>query len=160
MRHNVRVDQHSDTERFLDIGASVRVVIVKLSRQLNVSAAHERLTPTEASVLGIIAFRGPISLSQLAGIEALNPTMVSRVVGKLDDRGLVRRVPNEHDLRSVTVEITREGAEVNERIRAERARTVAESMASISPEHREAIVAAIPALDALADDLIVRRASR
>ncbi len=145
---------------FLDVGASLRIVITKLSRQLNASASHEGLTPTQASVLGIIAFRGPISLSELTTIEALNPTLVSRVVGRLDELGLARRIPNENDLRSITLEATALGSETNERIRTARAQAVAESISGLSPAHREAIVAALPALEALGDELISKRSQR
>lgn len=148
----------NDAEQLhLERGARLRGVIAKLSRQLNSSAAVEGLTPSQASVLGLIAFRGPLRLSELAALEGLNPTMVSRIVGKLDDDRLIRRVKNEDDLRSASVEITEYGVEVHEQIKAERARVVTECLNKLPVQSIEAILAALPALDLLADELIGQR---
>src|ERR1700710_575697 len=98
--------------------ARLRTVINKLSRQFNASATDEGLTPAQASALGLVATVGPLTLTELTEIEGLNPTMVSRVIGKLEDVGLVRRVPKPADLRSVTVEVTAAGRDTQTRIKA------------------------------------------
>jgi DNA-binding MarR family transcriptional regulator len=137
----------------VDVTARLRGVINKLSRQFNASATGEGLTPSQASALGLIAWRGPLSLAQLADIEGLNPTMVSRIVGKLDEAGLARRVQNPQDLRSGLVEITEVGTAMHERIKAERGKVVADCLGRLPEADREAIVAALPALEALAGAL-------
>jgi len=154
------MQQTDDPEDLLEAGARLRIATLRLSRQFNVSATIEGLTPTQASVLSVIAFRGPIGLSQLAAIEALNPTMVSRVVGRLDELGLARRVQSTEDLRSASVEVTPLGHETNDRVRAARAHAAADGLRSLSEEHREAILAALPALDALVERLLATRAER
>jgi DNA-binding MarR family transcriptional regulator len=131
----------------------LRNVIGKLSRQLNASAAGEGLTPSQASALGLIAFRGPLSLPELASLEGLNPTMVSRIVGKLDDARLIHRVPNAADLRSANVEITADGKEVHELIRAKRAKVVSECVAILPADQQLALADSLPALEALAEAL-------
>jgi DNA-binding MarR family transcriptional regulator len=131
----------------------MRAVIVKLSRQLNASAAHEGLTPSQASALGIIVFRGPLSLTELASVEGLNPTMVSRIVGKLDDARLIRRVANTEDLRSASVEATDDGRQVNEVIRTKRAEVVSEFADRLAPAQQTLLIEALPALEALAEEL-------
>lgn len=131
----------------------LRGVVVRLSRQLNASAAGEGLTPSQASALGLIAFRGPLGLAELASLEGLNPTMVSRIVGKLDDARLIRRVVNADDLRSITVEVTADGREVNDMIRAGRAQVLSACVDRLDPHDTEALVRALPALEALAEEL-------
>ncbi|MES2170046.1 MAG: MarR family transcriptional regulator [Actinomycetota bacterium] len=143
-----------------EAGSRLRGVIAKLSRQLNASAAGEGLTPTEASALAVIAFRGPIGLPDLTALEGLNPTMVSRIVGKLDDARLIRRVPNADDLRSANVEVTADGREANDRIRLERAKVVSESVMQLPDDLQQALIVALPALEALADQLQARRVGR
>ena len=59
----------------------LRRVIGKLARQLNASSTGAGLTPSQASVLGLIVARGPMSLADLGELEGLNPTMLSRVIG-------------------------------------------------------------------------------
>lgn len=137
----------------VDAVARLRGVIARLSRQLNASATHEGLTPSQASALGLIAWRGPLSLAELAELEGLNPTMVSRIVGRLDELELIQRKQNPHDLRAALVEITPSGQTINERIRAERGNVVSGCLDRLPPAQRTAIVTALPGLESLAEEL-------
>ena len=131
----------------------LRQVIARLARRLNASATSEGLTPTQASVLALITGWGPLTHSALAEMEGLNPTMLSRVVGKLGDAGLIRRIPNPEDLRSASVEVTREGRAVNERIKAQRAAVVSGCVDRLPAGQAALLLAALPALEALASEL-------
>jgi DNA-binding MarR family transcriptional regulator len=137
----------------------LRRVVLRLARQLNAASVGEGLTPTQASVLGIVANRGPLGLTELTQIEGLNPTMLSRVVGKLDSFGLIRRLRDPDDFRAARVEATPEGTQAYQRIATQRAAILSERVASLPPEQEAALVAALPALENLAEDLraVVRR---
>ena len=111
------------------------------------------VTLATASVLGIITNRGPLGLTELTEIEGLNPTMLSRVVGKLDSFGLIRRLRDPDDFRAARVEVTPEGRQTYQRIAAERAAIVSERVAGLPAEQEAALVAALPALENLAEDL-------
>jgi DNA-binding MarR family transcriptional regulator len=131
----------------------LRRVILRLARQLNAASVGEGLTPTQASVLGIVYFRGPLGLTELTEIEGLNPTMLSRVVGKLDSFGLIRRLRDPDDFRAARVEVTAEGKQAYQRIAAQRAAILSERVAELPPDQEDAMVAALPALENLAEDL-------
>lgn len=131
----------------------LRRVIGRLARLLNAAPVSENLTPTQASVLGLVAGRGPLGMTELAELEGLNPTMLSRVVSKLDAEGLIRRLPNPADQRAVHLEATEAGREVQQRIIASRTATVAKILENLSPEVTEALLKALPALEALAEGL-------
>ena len=131
----------------------LRRVVLRLARQLNAASVGEGLTPTQASVLGIVTYRGPLGLTELTEIEGLNPTMLSRVVGKLDSFGLIRRLRDPDDFRAARVEVTPEGRQAYQRIAAERAAILSERVAGLPPEQADALVAALPALENLAEDL-------
>jgi len=133
--------------------ARLRGVIVRLSRRMNPSATHEGLTPSQASALGLIDWRGELSLTELAEIEGLNPTMVSRIVGRLDELQLIRRKQNPQDLRAALVEITPTGTSVIQRVREERGHVVSDCLDRLTADHRRAIIEALPALESLADEL-------
>jgi DNA-binding MarR family transcriptional regulator len=137
----------------IETAVRLRMVIARLSRQLNATAAGEGLTPSEASALGLIASRGPFGLADLAALEGLNPTMVSRIVSKLDDKHLIRRVQNASDMRAASVEITPTGAEMHDRIRAKRADVVARSFERMPAASQSAIESTLSALELLADEL-------
>jgi DNA-binding MarR family transcriptional regulator len=135
----------------------LRRVIGKLARLFNATSASEGLTPTQASVLGLVAWRGPISLAELTELEGLNPTMVSRVVTKLDGDGLIRRGADPADQRAVQLEATEAGRRMHERLLAARTQTVAKILDGLSPDVSAALVEALPALEALAAGLQTTR---
>jgi DNA-binding MarR family transcriptional regulator len=135
----------------------LRGAIAKIARQLNTSSTGEGLTPSQASVLGLVVFRGPLSLAELADLEGLNPTMLSRVVGKLQAMELIRRIPDPSDLRSASVVSTPAGQRIDQRVKAQRAVVVSECVDQLTPEQEQALSAALPALDALAEALKKRR---
>jgi DNA-binding MarR family transcriptional regulator len=92
-------------------------------------------------------------MAELAESEGINPTMLSRVVSDLSGAGLVERVSDANDRRAAWVGITRKGKRLAERMRAERTEAVNEAMSGLSGEERRAIEAALPALEALAEEL-------
>lgn len=134
----------------VDAVARLRRVIIHLSRLLNASAAAEGLSPTQASILACVGHRGPVGIGELAEIEGVNPTMVSRIVGKLDGAGLVRRRPNPLDQRGTLVEATELGRELSDRVRVRRTETVTEILGSLPRAAADSLLAALPALEALA----------
>lgn len=138
----------------------LRGVVSRIARRLNASATSEGLTPTQASVLGLIVARGPLGLAQLADLEGLNPTMLSRVIGALTSAELIVRTPDPADLRAWQVAATPAGARMHERIRNARAQVVSESADRLPAAQVEAIIAALPALDALAEQLARPAASQ
>ena len=136
-----------------ELVARLRAVIGRLARQLNETSTGEGLTPTQYSVLALVRSRGPLGLAELTELEGLNPTMLSRVVGKLDSFGLIRRLRDPDDFRAARVEVTPEGKQAYQRIAAERAAILSERVAGLPAEQAAALVAALPALENLAEDL-------
>ena len=117
----------------MDSDAVIRLrrVVLKLARQLNAASREEGLTPTQASVLGITTMRGPLSLAELTELEGINPTMLSRVIGKLDAYGLLKRLRDPDDFRAARVEVTPKGRGVYERITVQRSAVISESVSGL-----------------------------
>ncbi|MFI5709188.1 MarR family winged helix-turn-helix transcriptional regulator [Kribbella sp. NPDC051620] len=136
----------TDTETL----SKLRGVISRLARELNATATAEGLTPTQASVLGLIAFRGPLGLTELAQLEGLNPTMLSRVVGRLTELGLIQRDPNPDDLRAIRVEATDAGRHLHERVKLLRTEAIGSCLDQLPADTAKTIIDALPALDELA----------
>jgi len=95
--------------------------------------------------------RGPIGLTELTELEGLNPTMLSRIVKVLDERGLILRLPDPNDLRAARVAATPEGARVHELIREQRTRVLAECLERLPAPTADQLLAAVPAMEALAE---------
>jgi DNA-binding MarR family transcriptional regulator len=135
----------------VELVARLRAVIGKLARQLNDASTGEGLTPTQYSVLALVRGRGPIGLADLAELEGLNPTMVSRVIRVLDDAGLIRRLPDPNDLRAARVEVTPDGEQVHELVRTARTRVLTDCLERLPRETADTLLGAVPALEDLAE---------
>jgi DNA-binding MarR family transcriptional regulator len=135
----------------VELVARLRSVIARLARQLNEASTGDGLTPTQYSVLALIRSRGPLGLAELAELEGLNPTMVSRVIRVLDDAGLIRRKPDPADLRAARVEITPDGVQVHEHVREVRTRVLTDCLKRLPPETVDALLATVPAMEDLAE---------
>ncbi len=92
----------------IELVARLRVAIARLSRQLRQQTGTS-LSPTLQSVLASIAVHGPLSLSELAGREQVAPPTVTKLLGKLDELGLIERRRDPADGRVTLVSLTSEG---------------------------------------------------
>jgi DNA-binding MarR family transcriptional regulator len=131
----------------------LRRVIIKVARQLNASSTGEGLTPSQASVLGLIVARGPMSLPDLGELEGINPTMLSRVIGRLVEMKLIDRIPDPADLRSVSVVATSVGRRVDRQIKARRAAAVSQCLELLPADEVAALSDALPALENMAETM-------
>jgi DNA-binding MarR family transcriptional regulator len=133
--------------------ARLRAVVGKLSRRVNAATRGESMTPSQLSVLGSVARQGPLRLAELADLEILNPTMLSRIVANLDDAGLVRRRSDPDDRRAGLVEVTATGRRTYDRLRAQRAKVLLDGLHELDPRDVAAVEAALPALEHLIEAL-------
>jgi DNA-binding MarR family transcriptional regulator len=138
-----------------DTAARLRAAVNRISRRLRPTKAGSGFTATEISVLETVALRGPTRVSDVAATEALNPTMLSRVVQKLEGRGLLRRHPDPDDGRAALIETTGAGRRLFERIRSERTDQLSLILSGLSHEERARVRAALPVLEELAEQLKV-----
>lgn len=144
-----------------ELTARLRASIGRLARRLNASADPvPGLTPTEISVLGVLVRQGPLGLGELAVIESVNPTMLSRVVAKLVSAALVDRVPDPTDHRAVLAGATPDGRRVHGRIREERTVALTEALSRLPAAQSLAVLASVPAFEALAGELAVVNSER
>jgi DNA-binding MarR family transcriptional regulator len=133
----------------------LRTAIGRLARRLRTTAAAREagLTPSAISILLNTARYGPLKMSELAESEGINPTMLSRVVGGLLDKGLLERTADAEDRRAAWVSITTTGRRLTQRMKSERTKAVNAAMDELSAEERRRIERALPALEALAEQL-------
>lgn len=128
----------------------LRAVIGRLSRRLRPTLAGSGLSPSQISVLFTIVRLGPLGLSELAEIESLNPTMLSRITAQLCDAGLIVRSADPGDRRSANVAATPAGRRIRERIHRERTRALGAIVEELDASEREALWEALPVLESLA----------
>jgi DNA-binding MarR family transcriptional regulator len=135
----------------------LRAAIGKLGRRLRTTQAGAGLSPSQISVLFTIVRRGPIGLSEVASLEALNPTMLSRITAQLTEAGLIRRSAASHDRRAAVVEATPAGRRLRERIHRERTKALEVHVSQLPEREQERLWQALPALEELAEMLARER---
>jgi DNA-binding MarR family transcriptional regulator len=124
-----------------------------MSRRLRPTAAAGTLTTTEVDILIAAERQGPIRLSDLASFAGLNPTMLSRLIPKLETAGLVRRIGDADDKRVSRVSATAKGSRLLERIRSERNDALSRRLLDLDASERAALANALPILEELAERL-------
>ncbi|MGW0043231.1 MarR family winged helix-turn-helix transcriptional regulator [Rhodococcus sp. NPDC003348] len=131
----------------------LKIALARISRIVDRRVSGGGLTRTQLSVLGTAARLGPLGLGALAETEGLNPTMLSRVVGKLEGDGLLRRSADPADRRAARVQVTEDGEALHRRLRSERTQLFADALGRLPDEDADAVVAALPAIEALAREI-------
>ncbi|MGE3284810.1 MAG: MarR family winged helix-turn-helix transcriptional regulator [Pseudonocardia sp.] len=134
-----------------DLAARLRLAVGRLNRRIRIDG-RESIPPLQLSALVTIEQHGPLRLSELARREAVTAPTMSRVLTALDENGLVVRNPDPQDARGVLITISGEGARRLAEVRSHRTALVARRLARLDDAQRCALVAAMPALEALLID--------
>lgn len=131
------------------LAENLRVALGRLNRSLRLTHAEAYLSSSQREVLMAIARAGTLRLSELAREEGLNPTMLSRIIAKLEAAGMVTRTCDPKDARVIHLAATPEGLALRERIRSERTDALLFALGRLSKEEKHALSVATPALEAI-----------
>jgi DNA-binding MarR family transcriptional regulator len=134
-----------------EMAPRLRFAVARLNRLLRRRGVGE-LTLSLQSALSSIANHGPVKLSELAAIERVAPPTVTKMIGRLEDEGLVARFTDPADGRATLVSCTDSGEAWIAAARSMRTAWLAERLSSLSPAELESLVAAIAVLESLAFD--------
>lgn len=137
-----------------DLARRLGIATVRLARVLRQQDEGE-LTATLRSALATIDRQGPLTLGELAVAEHVAPPTVTKVVGKLEERGLIERAADDVDRRVVRVEVTPAGRRLLDVDRRRRATWLAARLDELDDDERAAVEAAVPVLERLTG-LVVR----
>lgn len=136
----------------LEAVAALRGAVLRLGRRLRYQTLGDAdLSATELAVLSRIGLCGPMAPSALARAEHVKPPSMTKVIERLEDKGLVRRDPHPTDGRQCLISRTEAGESFIKATRERRTAWLAERFDLLSDEDRRAVLAAAPALQRLAD---------
>jgi DNA-binding MarR family transcriptional regulator len=142
-----------DTATRSEIADRLRVAIGRLGRYLRLTHHDTDLSPSQREVLTAVARAGVVSSGDLAAGEGLNPTMVSRIVAKLEAAGLVERSSGGTDARVVHVAATAKGRRLCQTMRDERTDALAEAVDALAPTERRKLTEALGAIESIVEHL-------
>ena len=129
----------------------LRVSIGRLARKLR-QQSMGGLTPSQTSILFTLDRHGAMSMSQLAEWESISKPSATGIVGRLSDKGLVRRSPDPGDGRSSIVDITSAAGRLLEQRRRERTVYLARRMDALDECDREILEKAVVLLEGMIED--------
>lgn len=117
--------------------------------------AGDGVTLTQFRALVVLESHGSSRLNQLAERLGVGPSSALRTVDKLVAAGFVARAENQADRREVILELTGDGRRLVDRVTASRRREIARIVQHIPAGEHEALVDALIAFAAAADEPVV-----
>ncbi len=134
-----------------DLAGRLRLAVMRLGRRLRQESATD-VTPSQLSTLATISRLEPVTLGRLAAAERVRPPTVTRVVGSLEDVGLVERERDSVDGRVWHVSLTTRGHRHLAQIRRRRDRFLGRRLANLTAEERATLWSAAGILERLAGE--------
>ena len=124
------------------LAAALRDSITRLNRRLRQARPIGDLTITQLSALTSLELNGALTPRELADVERVQPPTLTKIVAKLEERGLVQRSPHPTDGRQVILAATESGRAVVVEHRRARDEWLARQLAALTPDERETLARA------------------
>ena len=132
------------------LAISLRESIMRLNRRLRQARAVGDLTFSQLSALTSLQLAGALTPRELADTERVQPPTMTKIVGKLEERGLVLRTPHPTDRRQVILAATEEGRAVHAQFEKARNEWLALQLAELTPDERDTLERAAQILQQVA----------
>lgn len=131
---------------------ALRIAVSRLARRLrNEGSGSDTLSATGIAVLARLRRDGPQNLQALAVAEHVRPPSMSRIVDRLVELEHVTREPHPDDRRAVLVALASAGESFLADTVRQRSGWLTARLDRLEASDRDAILAALPALQRLAD---------
>src|SRR3954449_3516637 len=125
-----------------ELAKTLREAIQRLNRRVRQARPVGDLTFSQLSALTSLQLAGALTPRELADVERVQPPTMTKIVGKLEDRGLVARTPHPTDGRQVILAATEHGRAVYAEFEQARNEWLARQLASLSPDDRDVLLRA------------------
>jgi DNA-binding MarR family transcriptional regulator len=135
-----------------DLAVEVRDAITRLNRRLRQTRPLGDLTIAQISALQSLDAAGALTPRELADLERVQPPTMTKIVARLEERGLVQRAPHPTDGRQVILSPTPAGRVWMDTYRRTRDEWLARRIGTLSAEDRETVRRAAAILAGLTKD--------
>jgi DNA-binding MarR family transcriptional regulator len=132
------------------LATQLRDAITRLNRRVRQTRPVGELTVAQLSALTSLELAGALTPRELADVERVQPPTMTRIVAKLEERGLAQRAPHPTDGRQVILSTTESGRAVFAQLERTRNEWLARRLAELTPEDRETLRQAAEILQKLA----------
>jgi DNA-binding MarR family transcriptional regulator len=130
-------------------------MVARLSERVSEEYYRQQfdLSLPECRVIGITGGAGSVSFKKVATDTYLEKSYASRVVSSLVDRGIIEKLENPSDSRSVLLRLTEHGVSVHRDLHQAAMRLNQRLLASLSPEQVQGFLATLRVLEDQLDGL-------
>lgn len=129
----------------------LRDAITRLNRRVRQTRPVGDLTATQLSALASLGLAGAMTPRELADAERVRPPTMTKIVGRLEERGLVQRTPHPTDRRQVILAATPAGREMLAQFERAREQWLARRLAALTPDERDTLRRAAEVLRRVAE---------
>jgi DNA-binding MarR family transcriptional regulator len=133
-----------------ELARTLRDAITRLNRRLRQARPVGDLTFSQLSALTSLQLAGALTPRELADVERVQPPTMTKIVGKLEERGLVARTPHPTDRRQVILAPTESGRMVYAQFERARNEWLAEALVELGPDERDTLARAAEILQKVA----------
>ncbi len=117
----------------------LRDAITRLNRRVRQTRPVGDITVTQLSALASLELAGAMSPRELADTERVRPPTMTKIVAKLEARGLVQRSPHPTDGRQVVLAATAKGRELLRQIERARDEWLTQRLAELTAAERDVL---------------------
>ncbi|MFI2709171.1 MarR family winged helix-turn-helix transcriptional regulator [Micromonospora sp. NPDC018662] len=132
------------------LAPQLRDAITRLNRRVRQARPVGDLTVTQLSALTSLKLAGALTPRELADVERVQPPTMTKIVAKLEERGLVQRTPHPTDGRQVILAATEGGRAVLDQFERARNEWLAGRLAALTEDERDTLRRAADILQAIA----------
>ena len=125
-----------------ELAKTLREAIQRLNRRVRQARPVGDLTFSQLSALTSLQLAGALTPRELADVERVQPPTMTKIVGKLEDRGLVVRTPHPTDGRQVILAPTDQGRAVHAQFEQARNEWLAAQLVALTPAEQETLARA------------------
>jgi DNA-binding MarR family transcriptional regulator len=133
------------------LASRLRLAVARTARRLRQEAGGG-LSPTLTAALASIENHGPLTPSELADRERIKRPTATRLIGTLEESGLITRTADISDRRSSLIAITPEGRELMRTLRTRKDAYLARRLSNLTAEERETLDRAADLLERLLEE--------
>jgi DNA-binding MarR family transcriptional regulator len=131
------------------LAGSLRDAIARLGRRMRAERTATDLSLGQWAALRTLESHGPMTPSELAAHEKVQPPSVTKILVLLEGHGYISRTPDPVDRRQVVVAATAAGRALLDEDRRRKDKWLSQRLQTLDPADRAALAAALPVLEKL-----------
>ncbi|GFR37106.1 MarR family transcriptional regulator [Insulibacter thermoxylanivorax] len=134
----------AQTAEDVQLSLKLFVVLSKASKVIMEGAVRDMkkygVSPTEFTLMELLYHKGDFPLQQIGNKILMTSGSITYNIDKLENKGLIRRIPSEEDRRVIYARLTEEGRKLIERIFPLHSQAIHQLLSGLTDEEKETLI--------------------